>query len=286
MSDSAIPALKLTSSSRLFDGDLQGFEHYSNSCDSIMRFSVYLPPQAEETKVPALLWLSGLTCNEENFMLKSGAQRYAAELGIALIAPDTSPRDTGTAGEEDEWDFGSGAGFYVNATRLPWSRHFQMYDYVSKDLLEVVAANLPLDTGRLSVSGHSMGGHGALIVALKNPGMFKSVSAFSPICAPAKCPWGIKAFTGYFGEDRERWRQYDASELVGQASEKLPLLIDFGAADEYLEEQLLPGLLEDACVRHDHPLKLHIHPGYDHGYYFVASFIGEHLQYHASALAP
>ena len=250
-----------------------------------MRFSVYLPPQANKAKVPVLLWLSGLTANEENFMLKSGAQRYASELGIALVAPDTSPRETGTAGEDDDWDFGSGAGFYVNATRLPWSRHFQMFDYVTKDLPEAIAANLPLDTGRLSVSGHSMGGHGALIVALKNPGMFKSVSAFSPICAPAKCPWGIKAFTGYFGEDRERWRQYDASELVGHASEKLPLLIDFGAADEYLEEQLLPGLLEDACVRHDHPLKLRIHPGYDHGYYFVASFIGEHLQYHASALA-
>ncbi len=285
MSDNTIPTLKMTSSSRLFDGDLQSYEHFSKSCDSSMRFSIYLPPQAKKIKVPALLWLSGLTCNEENFMLKSGAQRYAAELGIALIAPDTSPRDTGTAGEEDDWDFGSGAGFYVNATRVPWSRHFQMYDYVTKDLLEAVAANLPVDTGRLSVSGHSMGGHGALILALKNPALFKSVSAFSPICAPAKSPWGIKAFTGYFGDDRTRWRQYDASELVGQASEKLPLLIDLGAADEYLEEQLLPDLLEVACIEHDHPLKLRIHPGYDHSYYFVASFIGEHLKYHASALA-
>ncbi len=277
--------LKLISSSRLFDGDLQFFEHYSKSCDASMRFSVYLPPQANKAKVPVLLWLSGLTCNEENFMLKSGAQRYAAELGIALVAPDTSPRETGTAGEEDEWDFGSGAGFYVNATRLPWSRHFQMFDYVTKDLPEAIAANLPLDIGRLLVSGHSMGGHGALILALKNPGMFKSVSAFSPICAPAKCPWGIKAFTGYLGEDQTRWRQYDASELVGRASEKLPLLIDFGAADEYLEEQLLPDLLEIACVEHDYPLKLRIHPGYDHSFYFVASFIGDHLEYHASALA-
>ncbi|MCZ6827398.1 MAG: S-formylglutathione hydrolase [Gammaproteobacteria bacterium] len=284
MSDSA-NTINLISSSRLFDGDLQSYEHYSKSCDSNMRFSVYLPPQANKAKVPVLLWLSGLTANEENFMLKSGAQRYASELGIALVAPDTSPRETGTAGEDDEWDFGSGAGFYVNATRLPWSRHFQMFDYVTKDLPEAIAANLPLDSGRLSVSGHSMGGHGALILALKKPGMFKSASAFSPICAPAKCPWGIKAFTGYLGEDQTRWRQYDASELIGQASEKLPLLIDLGAADEYLEEQLLPDLLEVACVEHDYPLKLRIHPGYDHSYNFVASFIGDHLKYHASALA-
>ena len=194
--------LKLISSSRLFDGDLQRFEHYSESCDSNMRFSVYLPPQAKKDKVPVLLWLSGLTCNDENFMLKSGAQRYAAELGIALVTPDTSPRETGTAGEGDDWDFGSGAGFYVNATRLPWSKHFQMYDYVSKELPNVLDANLPIDTDRMSISGHSMGGHGALIVALKNPGMFRSVSAFSPICAPSRCPWGIKAFSGYLGDDR------------------------------------------------------------------------------------
>jgi S-formylglutathione hydrolase len=277
--------LKLISSSRLFDGDLQRFEHYSESCDSNMRFSVYLPPQAKKGKVPVLLWLSGLTCNDENFMLKSGAQRYAAELGIALVTPDTSPRETGTAGEEDDWDFGSGAGFYVNATRLPWSKHFQMYDYVSKELPNVLDANLPIDTDRMSISGHSMGGHGALIVALKNPGMFRSVSAFSPICAPSRCPWGIKAFSGYLGDDRMQWLQYDASELIDKASEKLSLLIDLGAADEYLEAQLFPDRLEEACIEHKHPLKLRIHPGYDHSYYFVASFIGDHLKYHASALA-
>jgi S-formylglutathione hydrolase len=288
MTKKTTPGLAQLSSVRIFEGELQKFEHFSESCDAPMRFSVFLPPHAATEggtgKVPVLLWLSGLTCNEDNFMVKSGAQRYAAELGIALVAPDTSPRDTGTAGEDDDWDFGSGAGFYVNATRRPWSRHYRMYDYVTRDLIHALDENFPIDIEKMSVSGHSMGGHGALILALKNPGMFRSVSAFSPICAPSRGPWGIKAFTGYLGDDRTQWSAYDASELVAQASEKLPLLIDQGAADEFMETQLMPDVLELACGKHDHPIKLRIRPGYDHSYYFIASFIGEHLRHHAQAL--
>lgn len=267
-----------------FDGEQSVWEHRSESCDAPMRFASWLPIKQGDRPLPWLLWLSGLTCNEDNFMVKAGAQRYAAEHGIALIAPDTSPRNTGIPGEDDDWDFGSGAGFYVNATQAPWSAHYRMYDYVCRDLPALVSKSLGLDPDRVSISGHSMGGHGALTVALKNPGRFRSVSAFSPICSPMRCPWGEKALGGYLGHDRETWREYDSCELVAKASERLPLLIDQGGGDEFLKGQLRPELLRNACKQNAHPLDLRIRPGYDHGYFFVSTFIGDHLRHHAKAL--
>lgn len=248
-----------------------------------MIFGVFLPPQAKSQPVPALWWLSGLTCTDENFMIKSGAQQRAAELGLAIICPDTSPRGTDLPGEHDTYDFGSGAGFYVNATEQPWAGHYQMYDYVTKELPALVNEQLPV-TGEASISGHSMGGHGALICALKNPGAYRSVSAFAPICHPASAPWGIKAFSAYLGEDRNTWAEWDASQLVHHAEEQLPILIDQGDEDEWLGEQLKPGALEQACIATHHPLDLRIREGYDHSYFFVASFLGEHLEHHARAL--
>jgi len=249
-----------------------------------MRFTLYLPPQAESEPVPVLYWLSGLTCTEENFTIKSGAQRYAAELGLALVAPDTSPRGLGLPGEDTDWDLGTGAGFYVNATEAPWAGHYNMYDYVACELPALVESAFPVIPDRRAVSGHSMGGHGALVVALKNPGMFRSVSAFAPICAPMDCPWGRKAFSHYLGEDRSAWEPWDATRLIRRGGSDIPLLVDQGDADDFLDEQLKPGLLEAACEAAGHPLTLRLQPGYDHGYFFVSTFIGEHLEYHADAL--
>ena len=267
-----------------FGGWQDVYRHRSAVLDCDMHFAIYLPPQAEYGPVPVLYWLSGLTCTEQNFITKAGAQRYAAEHGIAIVAPDTSPRGEDVADAEG-YDLGKGAGFYVNATQAPWAAHYRMYDYVVEELPALVEANFPV-TDRRAVSGHSMGGHGALVVALRNPGRYRSVSAFSPIVAPSQVPWGEKAFTAYLGDDREAWQQYDATALVaGGLNERLPLLIEQGGADEFLASELKPELLQRAAEAQGHPLTLNLRPGYDHSYYFIASFIGEHIAYHARALA-
>lgn len=271
------------SAQKSFDGWLKRYTHSSEALDCDMTFGVYWPPQAEQGPVPVLWWLSGLTCTDENFMIKSGAQQHAARLGLAIVCPDTSPRGTDLPGEHDSYDFGSGAGFYVNATQEPWSRHYRMFDYVTSELPNLVETHLPV-TGARAISGHSMGGHGALICALKNPGRYRSVSAFAPICHPAGCAWGVKAFSAYLGEDRNEWAEWDASQLIQGAQEQLPLLIDQGTEDEWLGEQLKPGALEQACIATHHPLTMRMREGYDHSFFFVASFIREHLEYHAEAL--
>jgi S-formylglutathione hydrolase len=275
--------METISSTVTFGGEIRRLKHRSEVCGCDMIFGVFLPPQAQQGPVPALLWLSGLTCTDENFMIKAGAQRIAAELGIALVCPDTSPRGTDFPGEHDDFDFGSGAGFYVNATQPPWSANYRMYDYVTGELPALVEAGLPVN-GRWGISGHSMGGHGALVCYLKNPGKYRSVSAFAPICNPSQCPWGQKAFTHYLGEDRNAWLKYDAAHLIGDAEEKLPLLIDQGTDDEWLTDQLRPGALEQAAIASHYPLTLRMQEGYDHGYYFVATFIEDHLRHHARAL--
>ena len=265
-----------------FGGIQEVWSHRSRTLGCEMRFGLFLPPQAQDGPVPALYWLSGLTCTEQNFITKAGAQRYAAEHGIILVAPDTSPRGEDVA-DADGYDLGKGAGFYLNATREPWAKHYRMYDYIVEELPAWVEAD-PAASDRRAISGHSMGGHGALAIALKNPGRYRSVSAFSPIVAPSQVPWGQKAFAAYLGEDREAWMQYDTVELVKSAREKLPLLVDQGDADEFLDSQLRPQLLQAACEAAGHPLTLRLQPGYDHSYYFIASFIGDHIAHHAAAL--
>jgi len=268
---------------RMFDGFQDVYEHASETVGCTMRFGVYLPPRALAGQdCPVLYWLSGLTCTEQNFVTKAGAQRYAAEHGLIIVAPDTSPRGDGVA-DDDASDLGTGAGFYVNATRAPWSSHYRMYDYVVSELPALVREHLPA-SARAGISGHSMGGHGALIAALKNPGAYQSVSAFAPITAPSQVPWGQKAFAAYLGEDRSAWAAYDACELLAHASERLPLLVDQGDSDPFLEKQLRPGLFIDACNEADHPVELRLQPGYDHSYYFIATFIGDHVAHHAAAL--
>lgn len=250
-----------------------------------MRFSVYQPPQALEIRVPILYFLSGLTCTEENFMAKSGAQQFAAKHGLMLVVPDTSPRDTGIPGEDDEWDLGTGAGFYVDATVEPWAAHYQMYSYVVEELPEIIAEHFPVDMERQGIFGHSMGGHGALICALRNPDRYTSVSAFAPIAAPSLSPWGQKAFTHYLGADTETWRLYDASELVLSIGYKRTILIDQGTDDPFLEkDQLRPGIFAQSCAKAGVPLTLRFQQGYNHSYYFIASFIEDHIRYHAEAL--
>ena len=266
-----------------FGGWQDVYRHRSEVLGCEMDFAVYLPPQAETgARLPVLYWLSGLTCSEQNFITKAGAQRHAAEHGIILVAPDTSPRGDDVA-DAGGYDLGKGAGFYVNATQQPWARHYRMHDYVAAELPALVEANFPA-SGARAISGHSMGGHGALTIALRNPGRYRSVSAFSPIVAPSQVPWGEKAFAAYLGEDREAWKQYDACALIAGASERLPLLVEQGGADEFLDTQLRPQLLQAACEAAGHPLQLHLRPGYDHSYYFIASFIGEHIAHHAAAL--
>jgi S-formylglutathione hydrolase len=261
------------------------YSHASEVLGCEMNFSIYLPPQAEQGKVPVLYWLSGLTCTDENFVTKAGAQRYAAEHGIAIVAPDTSPRGEGVPDDpEAAWDFGLGAGFYVNATQSPWSQHYRMYDYVVTELPALLKAQFPVDEARMAISGHSMGGHGALTIALKNPGRFKSVSAFSPICSPLRCPWGEKALGMYLGDDRATWAEHDSCALMAHVEEKLPALVDQGDADNFLQEQLKPELLQEVANSVGYPLELRMQPGYDHSYFFIASFIGEHIAFHASHL--
>ncbi|MFT4256493.1 MAG: S-formylglutathione hydrolase [Pseudoxanthomonas sp.] len=265
-----------------FGGWQDVYRHASRTLGCAMNFAVYLPPQAAAgEKLPVLYWLSGLTCTEQNFITKAGFQRHAAEHGVIVVAPDTSPRGEAVP-DDDGYDLGQGAGFYVNATRQPWAKNFRMYDYVAEELPALVEANFDTSDAR-SIFGHSMGGHGALVIALRNPGRYRSVSAFAPIVAPMRSAWGQKALAAYLGEDREAWKQYDASELVRTAPERLPLLIDQGGADEFLG-QLQPQLFADAAQAAGYPLTLRMQPDYDHSYYFIASFIGEHIARHAAAL--
>ena len=276
--------IELVSATKSFGGWLKRYKHRSTVLNCEMIFAIYLPPAAEEHPVPLLWWLSGLTCTDENFMQKAGAQRTAAELGLAIVCPDTSPRGSDLPGEHDSYDFGSGAGFYVNATQAPWNQHYRMYDYVTSELPALVSAHFPLN-GKQAISGHSMGGHGALICALKNPGRYTSVSAFAPICNPGQCPWGEKALGGYLGDNRELWREWDSCELIKAQGSDLPLLVDQGDADNfYVDGQLRPEALAAACEEASVPCTLRLRPGYDHSYFFIASFIDEHLRYHAEKL--
>ncbi|MGC8521054.1 MAG: S-formylglutathione hydrolase [Steroidobacteraceae bacterium] len=272
---------------RCFGGTMGFYRHQAASTTSAMRFAVFVPPQAASARVPVLYCLAGLTCTEETFMIKAGAQRVAAELGMMLVTPDTSPRGLNLPGESDSWDFGVGAGFYVDATEAPWSKHFRMYTYVTQELRELVTAHFPADPARCGILGHSMGGHGALVLGLRNPDLYRSISAFAPIAAPRQCPWGKKAFGGYLGEDRGQWAQYDASEIaagVKDAAQRAPLLVDQGLADQFLAEQLYPERLEQACRSSGLKLTLRRHEGYDHGYYFISTLIEEHLRHHARIL--
>ena len=265
-------------------GWLSRYRHVSEACRCAMTFSVYLPPQAAQRKVPAVYWLSGLTCTDDNFRVKAGAQRYAADFGLALVIPDTSPRGADVPDVPERYDLGQGAGFYVNATQAPWSRHYRMYDYVTRELPALVETNLPLLAGRRAISGHSMGGHGALVYALKEPDAYQSVSAFAPICNPSVSPWGQAAFATYLGDDRDDWADYDATRLIQADATLPPHLIDQGTADEFLAEQLFPQNLQAACSAKGIPLYLRMQEDYDHSYHFIASFIGDHLQFHARAL--
>ncbi len=276
--------LETLSEHRCFGG-VQGFyRHASAGIGLPMKFGVFVPPQAAQGPVPVLFYLAGLTCTEETFAIKAGAQRVAAELGLMLVSPDTSPRDTGIEGASAAWDFGHGAGFYLDATQAPWATHFRMESWVTKELRGLVLSQFPARDDRVGLFGHSMGGHGALTLALRHPGLYQSVSAFAPIAAPTQCPWGEKAFGGYLGDDRATWAAHDATELVKGGRKAPPLLIDQGLADNFLAAQLHPHLFEAACAQAGQPLTLRRHEGYDHGYYFIASFIEDHLRHHAQTL--
>lgn len=269
------------SEQRLFGGRQMRFTHESQTLQCRMQFSVYLPPQAEQRKIPVVYWLSGLTCNDENFSTKAGAQRIAAQLGLALVMPDTSPRGESVPDDpEGAYDFGHGAGFYVNATKSPYNTHYHMYDYIVKELPALVENTLPVSDLR-SICGHSMGGHGALVIALREQGRYCSASAFAPIANPTHCPWGRKAFTGYLGSDENDWRQYDASLLLASSKSRLPLLVDQGSADQFLQQQLHPETLVNAAKSSDSVLNFRMQAGYDHSYYFIATFIEDHLRFHA-----
>jgi len=275
----------LISEHACFGGVQRFYQHDSSAIGLPMRFSVYLPPGFEGKQLPVLFYLAGLTCTEETFAIKAGAQRVAAEEGLMLVMPDTSPRGAGVLGETDSWDFGVGAGFYLDATEEPWARHYRMYSYLL-ELRELVLREFGADGARCGIFGHSMGGHGALVMALRNPDLFRSVSAFAPIAAPSRCPWGEKAFSGYLGADRARWRAWDATELVSEGPVRFPqgILVDQGLADKFLPDQLNPDAFEAACRAAGQPLTLRRHPGYDHGYYFIASFVEDHLRHHSRQL--
>jgi S-formylglutathione hydrolase len=285
--DPMTAAPELLSRHGAFGGAVSFHRHDAQETGCAMKFAVYMPPQAERRRVPVLWYLAGLTCTEETFVIKAGAQRVAAELGLALVAPDTSPRGLSLPGDSDSWDFGVGAGFYLDATEEPWSGHYRMYSYITRELAALVEQNFPVDPRRQGIFGHSMGGHGALTIGLKNPDRYRSISAFAPIAAPMHCPWGQKAFTGYLGPDTGSWRDYDACELIGALTSvngRPPLLVDQGLADQFLEQQLMPERLEQACKDAGYPLTLRRQPGYDHGYYFISTFMEDHLRHHARAL--
>jgi S-formylglutathione hydrolase len=276
--------INLISEHACFGGKQRFYSHESRECRTEMRFSVYVPPQAEERSVPVLYYLAGLTCSEETFMTKAGAQRVAAELGVMLVAPDTSPRKPRFPGDDASWDFGIAAGFYVDATEQPWSQNYRMYSYVTRELPELVQSLGVSRADRQGIFGHSMGGHGALVCALRNPSQYRSVSALAPITAPMQCPWGTKAFSGYLGSNKSNWEQYDASVLVAKQRYAQRILIDQGTADKFLVEQLKPELFEAACKVSGTSLQLRYQQGYDHGYYFIATVVADHLKHHALQL--
>lgn len=277
--------IELIEEHQCFGGVQCVYTHHSLVAQCTMRFGLFLPPKSERKKIPVLYWLSGLTCTEQNFITKAGAQRIAAELGFALVVPDTSPRGIDLPGDRDNYAFGVGAGFYVDALQKPWSNNYKMATYIREELPQLLQQHVPLDEQACGIFGHSMGGHGALTLALNNPNQYRSVSAFSPICAPSQCSWGQNAFTGYLGTDRHLWQEYDACELViNRGWPHQSILIDQGDKDPYLQEQLKPELFKAACKQAKVPLNLRMHKDYDHSYYFVASFIGDHLRFHASVL--
>ena len=276
--------IDLVSEHGCYGGTQRFYKHASRETRGTMKFSVYLPPQSRSGKVPVLYYLSGLTCTEETFPIKAHAQQVASELGLMLVAPDTSPREPRLPGDADSWDFGQGAGFYVDATQVPWATNYRMYSYVTRELPEIVASNLPADAAATGIFGHSMGGHGALTCALRNPSVYRSVSAFAPIAAPMQCAWGNKAFTRYLGENREAWREYDATELVARKPFPGLILIDQGTSDQFLVEQLLPEKFSAAAQKAGQKFELRMQPGYDHGYYFMQTFMADHLRHHASVL--
>ncbi len=276
--------LETVAEHRCFGGTQGYYRHDSAETGTQMRFAVFVPPQARSGLRPVLYFLSGLTCTEENFTVKAGAQLRAAELGLVLVMPDTSPRGTDLPGEHDAYDFGSGAGFYVDATAVPWSVNYRMYSYVTRELPALVAENFPVDEVRTGIFGHSMGGHGALVAALRNPAAYRSVSAFAPIASPMRCPWGEKAFSRYLGPDRESWRSYDSCALIEDGHSVPSILVDQGLDDPFLESQLFPERLEEACRAARISLKLRLQPGYDHSYFFVATFVADHLDWHAARL--
>jgi S-formylglutathione hydrolase len=276
--------VETVSEQRCFDGVQGVYRHQSAETGTPMQFAVYQPPSSNSEHLAVLWYLSGLTCTEENFIVKAGAQRFAAEHGVILIAPDTSPRGAGIPAENDDYDFGTGAGFYVDATNPPWHKNYRMYSYITRELQEVYFGNFPGDRNRQGITGHSMGGHGALTIGLRNPDIFKSISAFSPICAPGQCAWGQKAFRGYLGEDKSCWSQYDATSLIVQGMSSGEILVDQGQDDDFLQDQLKPELLKAACSKSGQELNLRVHPGYDHSYYFISTFISDHIKFHAHRL--
>jgi S-formylglutathione hydrolase len=278
--------MKALASHKNFGGWTKVYQHFSESCRCDMTFAVYIPPQAEYTRVPVLYWLSGLTCTHENFITKAGAQAYAAKLGILLVVPDTSPRGVGIKGEDDSYDLGTGAGFYINAIQAPWVHHYRMEDYCIYELPKLIETHFPVLQGQNGISGHSMGGHGALTLTLKYPGRFLSVSAFAPIYAPTQCAWGQKAFSTYLGHETKEWKHHDANELIQQTSQqtKIPILIDQGTEDTFLEKQLNFATFKTTCEKYRYPATLRLQKGYDHSYYFIASFIEEHLAFHRQHL--
>ena len=276
--------METVSEHRCFGGVQGVYRHQSQHTNTSMQFSAFVPSAAARGKCPVLWFLSGLTCTEENFTVKAGAQKYAESYGMIVVVPDTSPRGAGIEGEDESYDFGTGAGFYLDANQAPWNENYRMYSYITQELQALVSDNFPIDCTRQGITGHSMGGHGALTIGLKNPNLYRSISAFAPISSPTRCPWGQKALRGYLGDDDSAWTQYDAVELIRKGHRSGEILVDQGEADNFLQEQLKPELLSSVCVETGQPLQLRMQPGYDHSYYFIASFIEDHIEFHASSL--